>query len=99
MYLTVGGPGVQLWWKLGVALVTAAFVDLLLLELVSYPRRLELDVDGVTFAYRLHKGRRNWAQLDPELFPLWACTVMLAEPYLSPIGSSRAVRSEKAGIG
>jgi hypothetical protein len=69
VYLTIGGPSSNLGVKLLVAVLLFAIFDLLLLETFSPPRRVDLDDQGVTFRFRLHRERRSWDELAPTIKP------------------------------
>jgi hypothetical protein len=69
---TIGGVGSDTTAKVALALGTVVFADLLLLELVSFPRRVTMSSTGVTFRFRFHRQRRSWNELLPTLTPLHA---------------------------
>jgi hypothetical protein len=64
VFLTNGGHGAELVPKIIAALATLALYDLSLTEILSV-RRIDIDPEGVTFHYLLHKERGRWGDLSP----------------------------------
>lgn len=67
VFLTNGGLGWEPIPKLVAGAIGFGLYDLLLTEALSV-RRIDIDPDGVTFHYLLHKERGRWGDLSPHRF-------------------------------
>lgn len=71
IFLTIGGSSSDLIQKVLIAAATVVIVDLLLLEIVSYPRRIVLSHSAVRLEFRLHAVTKTWEEVIPEMRPSW----------------------------
>jgi hypothetical protein len=67
VFLTNGGLGAELVPKIIFGFVIVGLYDLALTEVLSV-RRIDIDPEGVTFHYLLHKERGRWGDLSPHRY-------------------------------
>jgi hypothetical protein len=89
LFLTPGGPSVNLFPKLGLWAGLLVLIGLLMTASISV-RRVDVDQSGITVRYLFDKRRATWAALTPSPHPprkgMWS---LYSRPTATGVGKAR----------